>query len=184
MRQVRRALTCVCLTVPPSRRNISTRMSCACVSENVLAAFRVLWLTLLQELPEKDGLSVKHMLRTKGFIHDRLPDLTPRVDTQSKHILSLTCPRTCSHYSILALVSHNCVNVTAKRLLPQIICPAGHYDNAHQHPSRCSWVQRGPRRVALGLNESPRNQVLLPPSSSLLFHWNAGRTVCHRHGRH
>lgn len=36
----------------------------------------------------------------------------PRADTRSKHVLSLTCPRTCSLYPVLALASHNCVNVS------------------------------------------------------------------------
>lgn len=68
MRQVQRVLTCVCVcvymcgcvTVPP----LIFQLAChVCVSENVLAGLFFLWLIVLQQKPEKDGLSVKHMAR-------------------------------------------------------------------------------------------------------------------------
>lgn len=76
----------------------------SCASRNVLAGLLLLWLMLLKDLPEKDGLPVKHMLRTKGFISDGLPGLTLRVDTRSKH--------SCAH--VLASVTPSCPSSRVK----------------------------------------------------------------------
>lgn len=65
-------------------------MSYACVSENVLAGLFFLWLTVLQQLPEKDGLSVKHMLGTQRFISDSLPDFTLLVLTHNQNTVFQT----------------------------------------------------------------------------------------------
>lgn len=86
---------------------------------NAWAGFLFLWLILLRELPEKDGLSVKHMVRTMRFIGDRLPGLTLQVDTHSKHPHALA--------PISPLLSCQCLNVIVKRPSPQIIRSPARY---------------------------------------------------------
>ena len=181
MRQVQHGLACVCVCVCGSVQyawwytvNISTRMSCVCVWENVLAGlFVFLRLMVLQQQPEERRSVCTTYAGDTEIYWRRVTWLHPACpDTQLKHILSLTdldaLPQRCptSHLDAsMSLLSASRLRSSAQLVVLLTCSSIFHPAAAERRPGPL----RAPPHVlstSRDLNEAPGNQVLLPPALS------------------